>query len=75
VQIRFFTKKGGRMKIALLGNAKSIHIIRWANGLSKRGIDVSLISLDDCPSTKTYDGAKPSVKTGIMKNNEYSYAT
>jgi len=21
------------------------------------------------------DGAKPSVKTGIMKNNEYSYAT
>lgn len=32
------------MKIALLGSASSIHIIRWANSLAKAGIEVYLIS-------------------------------
>lgn len=43
------------MKVVLLGNAKSIHIIRWANGLSKKGIDIHLISLDDKPEADVYD--------------------
>ena len=32
------------MKIAILGNAASIHIIRWANGLVERGLTVHVIS-------------------------------
>lgn len=33
------------MKVALLGDAQSIHTVRWANGLADRGIDVHLISI------------------------------
>lgn len=32
-------------KIALLGPAHSIHTIRWANGLARRGLQVHLVSL------------------------------
>lgn len=32
------------MKIVILGNAASIHIIRWANGLVERGLSVHVIS-------------------------------
>ncbi|MGE8659814.1 MAG: glycosyltransferase family 4 protein [Achromobacter sp.] len=33
------------MKIALLGPAHSIHMIRWANGLADRGVDTHVLSL------------------------------
>lgn len=42
------------MKVVILGNAKSIHIIKWVNGLSDRSIDVHLISLDSPPSENSY---------------------
>lgn len=32
------------MKVALLGNAESIHCIRWVNGLIDRGLEVVMIS-------------------------------
>lgn len=32
------------MKIVILGNASSIHVIRWANGLAERGLTVHVIS-------------------------------
>ncbi|WP_244957858.1 glycosyltransferase [Achromobacter pulmonis] len=35
------------MNVALLGSARSIHTVRWANGLSERGHTVHLLSLDD----------------------------
>lgn len=35
------------MRVALLGATRSIHTVRWANGLSERGYDVHLLSLDD----------------------------
>nr|WP_277403156.1 glycosyltransferase family 4 protein [Achromobacter insuavis] len=31
----------------MLGAARSIHTVRWANGLSERGYDVHLLSLDE----------------------------
>jgi len=34
------------MKICLLGNAASIHLVRWANGLSSLGHEVYLLSAD-----------------------------
>jgi len=34
-------------RVALLGATCSIHTVRWANGLSERGHDVHLLSLDD----------------------------
>ncbi len=34
------------LKVALLGASQSIHTVRWANGLSERGHDVHLLSLD-----------------------------
>lgn len=34
------------LKVALLGASQSIHTVRWANGLSARGHDVHLLSLD-----------------------------
>jgi glycosyltransferase involved in cell wall biosynthesis len=33
------------VKVALLGDAESIHFLRWANGLAERGRDVVAISL------------------------------
>ena len=33
------------MKIALLGDAASIHFLRWANGLAERGIEIFAITL------------------------------
>lgn len=33
------------MKVALLGNAKSIHIVKFANKLSEKGHDITIISL------------------------------
>ncbi|TFL14844.1 glycosyltransferase family 4 protein [Pusillimonas caeni] len=33
------------MKVALLGDAQSIHTIRWANGLASRGIEVHLLTI------------------------------
>ncbi|MDO5093093.1 MAG: glycosyltransferase [Propionibacteriaceae bacterium] len=35
------------MRIALIGNAASIHTVKWANGLASRGHDVHLISQDE----------------------------
>ena len=35
------------MRIALLGNAASIHTVKWADGLASRGHDVHLISQDE----------------------------
>ncbi|WP_287756410.1 glycosyltransferase [Achromobacter sp.] len=35
------------LRVALLGATQSIHTVRWANGLSERGHDVHLLSLDD----------------------------
>lgn len=32
------------MKIAILGNASSIHVVRWANGLANRNLTVHVIS-------------------------------
>jgi len=33
------------MKIAILGNAASVHVVRWANGLADRGVVVHVISV------------------------------
>ena len=33
------------MRVALLSGANSIHTIRWANGLSRKGIDIYVISI------------------------------
>lgn len=33
------------MRVALLGDAQSIHTIRWANGLVSRGVEVHLITI------------------------------
>lgn len=41
------------MKIAILGNAGSVHIVRWANGLVERGLLVHVISAH--PSTGGLD--------------------
>ena len=35
------------MRIALIGNAASIHTVKWADGLASRGHDVHLISQDE----------------------------
>lgn len=35
------------MKIAFVSNAKSIHIVRWANAFAERGNDVTVISCSD----------------------------
>lgn len=35
------------MKIALLGDAGSIHFLRWANGLAERGLDILAITLHE----------------------------
>ncbi|NAW98851.1 MULTISPECIES: glycosyltransferase [unclassified Vibrio] len=40
------------MKIALLGNANSIHIRRWAEGLYSKGIEIHLVSCN--PITEQY---------------------
>jgi len=42
------------MKICLLGNAASIHLVRWANGLSSLGHEVYLLSADR-PGTHQID--------------------
>lgn len=51
------------MKICLLGNAASIHIVRWANGLSSLGHEVFLISADSPGIHKIND----KVKTFILR--------
>lgn len=35
------------MRIVLLGNAESIHAVKWASGLASRGHEVHLVSQDD----------------------------
>jgi L-malate glycosyltransferase len=35
------------MKIALLGDAESIHFLRWANGLAERGLEILAITLHE----------------------------
>lgn len=47
------------MKIALVGPASSVHLTRWANGLSQRGLDVHLFTLHGpdpalLPAVKVY---------------------
>ncbi|WP_209019120.1 glycosyltransferase family 4 protein [Bordetella pertussis] len=41
-------------RVALLGPARSIHTIRWANGLALRGLQVHLLSLET-PDLSLYD--------------------
>ncbi|SFO79952.1 glycosyltransferase [Pseudomonas borbori] len=36
------------MKVVLLGNGNSVHIVRWANGLVSRGVEVHLVSAHTC---------------------------
>ncbi|MFY2060519.1 glycosyltransferase family 4 protein [Achromobacter xylosoxidans] len=43
----FQTGTASSLRVALLGATRSIHTVRWANGLSERGYDVHLLSLDD----------------------------
>jgi len=45
------------MRVFILGNANSIHIQRWAKGLSKNGIDIFIFSLSDVDS-KVFDMEK-----------------
>lgn len=51
------------MKVALLAPASSIHTVRWANGLSKVGIDVHVISQHS--PTEIFE---PSVTLHILPN-------
>ena len=48
------------MKIIFLGEAASIHTIRWVNSLSKQGIEVILVSLRG--QTSKIDGIDKKVK-------------
>jgi L-malate glycosyltransferase len=41
------------VKIALLGDAESIHFLRWANGLAERGVEIVAITLHE--PLKGYD--------------------
>ncbi|MEP0828310.1 MAG: glycosyltransferase [bacterium] len=36
-------------RVVILGNASSVHIIRWANGIARAGFEVHLISLGGAP--------------------------
>lgn len=40
------------MRVALLSGANSIHTIRWANGLSRKGIDIYVISIHPIDSNQ-----------------------
>ena len=49
------------MKIAFVSNAKSIHIVRWANAFARRGNDVTVISCSDdakCDRSLYHSGVK-----------------
>lgn len=50
------------MKVVLLGNAKSTHVVRWANGLSRRGLGVIVISLDFPFSKDLFDSTVSIIK-------------
>jgi len=51
------------MKVVLLADAGSIHTFRWANGLSKQGIEVHLIS-QHRPKQQYTDGVKVHILKG-----------
>ena len=40
--------KGFKMKILLLGDVNSVHIIKWAKSLALNGIDIFIFSLNKC---------------------------
>ena len=43
------------MRILLLGNAASIHTVKWINGLASRGHEVHLATQDDAAEHRISD--------------------
>ncbi len=69
------------MKILLLSNCNNPHTIKWATSLSKKGIDISVFSINKCevkdyekyPSIKIYDSStiKVTRKEGALDKIRY----